>query len=87
MGALTFLLTWVGYTTMTYGLALVRGCNVTFSEIALPKGFLGMNKGGYTGCHGDTSSANQNSTVAKNAAILGQGTSLSPASINAIART
>ena len=33
---LSFAIAWVGYTLLAYGVATVRGCNVTFKAIAWP---------------------------------------------------
>ena len=51
MGALTYLLTWVGYSVFALGVGTVRGCNVTWKSVAWP--------GKWTGCHPDRPSAFQ----------------------------
>lgn len=43
MGALNFLLVWAGYWVLSYGVATVRGCNVSFSQIGVPGKFQGCN--------------------------------------------
>ena len=48
MGALTYLLTWTGYSVFALGVGTVRGCNVTWKQVAWP--------GKWTGCHGDKGS-------------------------------
>lgn len=63
MGAMTFLLAWTGYWVMTYGIATVRGCNVTLVQIGWP--------GRYTGCHPDVGS---NSTSGSTSAAFNNAT-------------
>lgn len=36
MGAVAFLLVWYGYSVFVDGLATVRGCNVSWSDLAIP---------------------------------------------------
>ena len=45
MPFLSFAMAWMGYTLLTWGVATVRGCNVTFMEVAWP--------GKYVGCDPD----------------------------------
>ena len=46
MGALTYLVTWAGYSVFALGIANVRGCNVTWTAISWP--------GRFSGCHPDS---------------------------------
>lgn len=49
MPVLSFGIAWFGYTLLAYGVATVRGCNVTFTSIAWP--------GKWTGCNPDAPGA------------------------------
>lgn len=72
MPALGFLVTYVGYWAFAYGLATVRGCNVSFVGIGWP----GSAK--WTGCNPDPSSGGSipGSQVSKNLTTAqSQGTS------------
>lgn len=62
MGALTFGLTYVGYWLLAYGVATVRGCNVTLVQIGWPGRFAGCNSdsGGSDPGASATSLANPN---------------------------
>jgi hypothetical protein len=45
MPLLTFGIAWFGYALLSWGVATVRGCNVTFTQVAWP--------GKFAGCHPD----------------------------------
>ncbi len=99
MGAPTFLAVWTGYWMLTYGVATVRGCNVSLTEIGWP--------GKYKGCNGDSAASAASANAALNAnpsplgglpqvggplpstnqkrKILSGGTSAGPGIINPIA--
>ena len=79
MGALTYLLTWTGYSLLALGLGTVRGCNVTWTQIAWP--------GRWSGCHPDggtplrdpaTLDANKGGNKAAGGGSFGAGSPNSP---------
>ena len=41
MPALTFLVTWMGYSLFAYGFSQLRGCNASWKEISWPGKFQG----------------------------------------------
>jgi hypothetical protein len=81
MGALTFLTAWVGYWMLTYGVATVRGCNVTLTEIGWPGKFQGCTPDGGSG----GSSGGVSPVISQRRKTLGAGTSAGPGIINPIA--
>jgi hypothetical protein len=46
---LSFGIAWMGYALLTWGVATIRGCNVTFGQVAFP--------GKFTGCNPDQGAA------------------------------
>ena len=52
MTALSFLIAWAGYSVMTWGIATVRSCNVTWSQVSIPGKFVGCNPDGASGSNG-----------------------------------
>lgn len=61
MPLLSFAITWMGYTLLVWGVATVRGCNVSFSAVAFP--------GKFTGCNPDQGSTDT-TTAAKEASTI-----------------
>ena len=49
MPVLSFLMAWTGYALFTWGVATVRSCNVTFTQVAWPGKFTGCNPDGSSG--------------------------------------